>query len=368
MKKITIVGIGKLGLGLALLMENVGFDVCGVDIFSDYINNLNNKTFYSDEPGYNELIQNNKNFFGTTSLLEGINHSDIIFIVVQTPNGGDSKFYDHSILSNLLVKINNLNVENKHIIIGCTIMPGYINEIGKLLISDCKNTSLSYNPEFIAQGDIINGFKNPDIILIGTENSEVGDILKNIYDKVVLNKPKYCVLKPIEAEIVKISINGFITTKLSFANIISDLCDTLNADKYKVLKSIGSDSRIGNKYFNPGYSFGGPCFPKILKHLKRILDNNNINSNLLSSTSEYNQEHIEFQAKQLLKENKDEYIIENVCFKENSRIPIIEESPKLKIAEYIVKHGKKVTIKDYDNLIIQVKKEYGNIFNYQIKY
>ena len=68
--------------------------------------------------------------------------------------------YDHSILSDLLVKINNLNVENKHIIIGCTIMPGYINEIGKLLISDCKNTSLSYNPEFIAQGDIINGFKN----------------------------------------------------------------------------------------------------------------------------------------------------------------------------------------------------------------
>ena len=91
-------------------------------------------------------------------------HSDIIFIIVQTPNSGIDKFYDHSILSNLLVKINSFQPKNKNIIIGCTIIPTYIDNIGKQLLNNCYNCDLSYNPEFVAQGDIINGFRNPDII------------------------------------------------------------------------------------------------------------------------------------------------------------------------------------------------------------
>ena len=85
-------------------------------------------------------------------------------------------------------------------------------------------------------------------------------------------------MTPLEAEIVKITINGFITTKLSYANMISDLCDTMGANKYKVLNSIGGDSRIGNKYFRPGYSFGGPCFPRDTKALALLLEQNKINN------------------------------------------------------------------------------------------
>ena len=133
-------------------------------------------------------------------------------------------------------------------------MPKYINEIGKILIEDCENTTLNYNPEFIAQGEIIKGFLNPDIILIGAENELLGKKLEEIYSKFILTKPLYCVLTPLEAEIVKISINGFITTKLSFANMISDVCDNCGADKSKVLNSIGGDSRT-EIIFRLGYSF-----------------------------------------------------------------------------------------------------------------
>ena len=366
MNNITIIGIGKLGLGLALLIEKAGYNVLGVDINEEYIKQLNNKTFKTKEPEYENLLIKSKNFKSSIDLDEGLNYSDIIFIIVQTPNSGGNKFYDHSIVSNILQKINEKKVENKHIIIGCTLMPKYINEVGSFLLSDCKNVTLSYNPEFIAQGEIIKGFLNPDMILIGTYSQELGEILREIYSKIVKTNPKYCIISPLEAEITKITINGYITTKLSFANMISDVCDSIGVNKEKVLDSIGSDSRIGNKYFRPGYSFGGPCFPRDTRALALFVDQNNINNELLLSTTKYNNLHSDFLTQKLLDENKDEYVIENVCYKEDSKIPIIEESAKLQIAKKLVENGKKVTIKDEIQIINEVKKEYGNIFNYNV--
>lgn len=363
---ITVIGIGKLGLGFALLLENSGYNVLGIDIFHNYVESLNNKTYKTLEPDYEKLLMDSKNFRASTSLEDGLKFSNLIFIVVQTPNGGGDKFYDHTILSNLLERINKLKPENKDFIIGCTVMPRYIDEVGKLLLSDCNDCSLSYNPEFIAQGEVIVGFKNPDIILVGTENEKLKPVLTEVYSNMANNKPKFCFMKPIEAEIVKISLNGFITTKISFANMISDLCDNLNANKDVVLNAIGGDSRIGNKYFRAGYSFGGPCFPRDTKALKQLMDQNDIVSDILTATTRYNNEHIMYQAKQLLEENKDFYVIENVCYKENVLIPLIEESAKLKIAKYLVSQGKKVIIRDYYEIINEVKKEYGNIFEYHI--
>jgi nucleotide sugar dehydrogenase len=149
------------------------------------------------------------------------------------------------------------------------------------LLSNCYNCDLSYNPEFVAQGDIINGFRNPDIILIGSTNENLLNILKEIYDKICISIPTYCFMTPLEAEIVKISLNGYITTKISFANMISDLCDNLKVNKDIVLNAIGSDSRIGTKYFKSGYSFGGPCFPRDTKALKQVVDKYGIESDLL---------------------------------------------------------------------------------------
>ena len=192
MSNITVLGIGKLGLGLALLIEKAGYNVLGIDINEEYVKQLNNKTFKTKEPAYENLLQNSKNFKASLDLDEGLNYSDIIFIMVQTPNSGGNKFYDHSIVSNLLQKINEKKVENKHIIIGCTLMPKYIDEVGLFLLSDCKNVTLSYNPEFIAQGEIIKGFLNPDMVLIGTYSQELGEILREIYSKIVKTNPKYC--------------------------------------------------------------------------------------------------------------------------------------------------------------------------------
>jgi nucleotide sugar dehydrogenase len=366
MNNITVIGIGRLGLGFALLLEKCGYNVLGIDINEKYVTKLNSKKISFSEPQYNELLQQSINFRASTSLVEGINYSDIIFIIVQTPNSGGEHFYDHSILSSLLVNINKLKPANKDFIIGCTVMPKYIDNIGNDLICDCMNSHLSYNPEFVAQGDIIDGFKKPDIILVGTNNDTLKPKMEELYYTMCENKPTFCFLSPLEAEITKISINGFITTKLSYANMISDLCDNLKADKTLVLNAIGNDSRIGNKYFRAGYSFGGPCFPRDTRALKQVMDINNIFSGLLENTTLSNEWHIEYQTQQLLKENKEIYIFENVCYKENSKIPIIEESAKLKIAKKISKMGKLVLIRDIEDIILEVKKEYGNLFRYEI--
>ena len=200
--------------------------------------------------------------------------------------------------------------------------------------------------------------------------------------------------------------------------MISDLCDTLHdVNKATVLDAIGSDSRIGTKYFRPGTSFGGPCFPRDTKALKQLMDQNGIQSNILKATTEYNEEHIRFQTYQLLSEdtnisnkmqeiltcdiipfltedaennllnqsistpklcdrgilnenrdNRQIYRFSNVCYKDNSKIPIIEESAKLKIAERLSKlYNKKVMIRDVEPIINEVKKEYGSLFNYEIE-
>jgi len=364
---ITIIGIGKLGLGYALLLEQAGYNVLGVDVSEQYVYSINDKTFRTAEPFYNELLLSSENLRATTSLKEGVEFSDTIFIIVQTPNSGGERFYDHGILSNVLVKINALKPKNKDVVIGCTVMPKYIDQVGKHLLCDCEDTYLSYNPEFVAQGDIILGFQKPDIILVGTTSPTLEPKLRAIYKTFVKTEPKYCFLTPIEAETVKLALNSYITTKISYANMISDFCDKVGADKHKVLDSIGSDSRIGNKYFRPGYSYGGPCFPRDTKAMEQLLSQHGIESSILYATTSYNQYHIKFQVDQLYKENLDEYVFENVCYKENSRIPLIEESAKLKIAKELARYDNSVVIYDYEDIITEVKKEYGNMFKYRIK-
>ena len=141
---------------------------------------------------------------------------------------------------------------SKNIIICCTVFPGYIKNIARFLLCDCENITISYNPEFIAQGNIIKGFECPDMVLIGEHNSEVGDFLESLYRKICKGAPKICRMSIESAEITKLAINCFVTCKIAYANFIGEIADlTDGADKYAVLKAVGCDSRIGNKYLNP---------------------------------------------------------------------------------------------------------------------
>lgn len=377
-KNISIVGIGRLGICVGLCLEYVGYNVLGVDVREDYVNKINNKTLTSGEPMVEKMLQESKNFHATTKIDEALDFSDLILIYVATPSSGGEKFYDHNFLGKVLMDINRRKVTNKHIVIGCTVIPGYIRDVGNSLIKECINTTLSYNPEFIAQGDIIAGMFYPDFILIGEGSKEAGDRLQNVYETIHKNTPKaknnssdtHCVpirrMSPESAEITKLSVNCFITTKVAFANMIGDLADiTPGANKYDILTAVGSDKRIGQKYLKPGYGFGGPCFPRDNRALGGYIKKVGLHPLIPEATDRSNKLHTTFQANQLLKQNTSEYTIEGVGYKEPCTVPIIEESQKLVIGKTLVENGVKVIAKDNKLLLDAVRLEYGDLFIYE---
>jgi len=363
---ITILGVGRLGRCMALSCERAGYNVIGVDVLPDYVNSLNDKSFVSEEPLVTEYIKLSKNFLATTDLDRGLNFSDYIFCLVPTPTGIGAKSYDHSYLSNVLSQINDRKVRNKHIIVGCTVLPGYIANIGRFLVRDCQNTTLSYNPEFIAQGAVMKGLVNPDMVLIGEETKDDGDWLTELYKNICENHPKICRMSAESAEICKLSINCFITTKISFANMIGDIAiNTPNANAKDILCAVGFDSRIGSKCLDPGFGFGGPCFPRDNRALGNYASSVGVDPIIPRATDEFNQFHAKFMVERLLKENKELYIFEDVCYKPECPVPIIEESQKLEVARLIRMAGKKVLIRDRCKVIKNVMLEFGSFFEYE---
>lgn len=365
--KITIIGIGRLGLCTALCWERAGYDVVGVDINESYVKQLNDKTLPSTEPRVKEFLDASTKFKATTNITEGIEHCDVLFILVDTPSTGGNRHYDVSRLGNVLNKINNHKVANKHIVVGCTVMPGYCANIGSHMLRDCTNTSISYNPEFIQQGDIIRGFLNPDMVLIGEGSKEAGDFLEQVYARTCESKPTVSRMSPSSAEITKISVNCFITTKISYANMVGDIADaTPGADKYEILRAVGADSRVGGKCLMPGYGFGGPCFPRDNRALAGYAESIGIKPLISVATDEYNVVHTQRMIDSKLAENLEAYTFSDVAYKPKCPVPIVEESQKLAVAAGVARAGKPVTIVDRDFIITAVRMEYGNLFNYEV--
>eukprot|EP01127_Copromyxa_protea_P003773 TRINITY_DN13563_c0_g1_i1.p1 TRINITY_DN13563_c0_g1~~TRINITY_DN13563_c0_g1_i1.p1 ORF type:complete len:372 (-),score=80.55 TRINITY_DN13563_c0_g1_i1:38-1153(-) len=364
---VTVLGVGRLGICMALSCERKGYNVLGVDVVPSYVEKLNSKTFESPEPLVTQYLKESTNFRATMSLDEGLAHSDKIFLLLATPTGVGEKSYDHTALSSLLTQINDRKVQDKHIIIGCTVLPGYIANVARFLLRDCVNVTLSYNPEFIAQGDVMRGLVNPDMILIGEGNEEIGAWLEDLYVGVCDNKPAVHRMSPESAEITKLSINCFITTKIAFANMVGDAAErTPNASATAILKAVGADSRIGHKYLSPGYGFGGPCFPRDNRALGNYIKSIGIEPLIPLSTDESNKQHARFMADTLLEQNLDVYKFSDVCYKSNCPVPIIEESQKLEVAKIIAHKGKKVIISDRKDVIRNVQIEFGKLFEYEI--
>lgn len=367
-KKAGVVGLGRLGICTALKFEEAGWDIVGTDVFPSYVESINSKTLLSSEPGVSNFLQKSSRLRATLSLAETVNHADVMFILVATPTGVGEEAYDTSTLSRVLRDIAALAPKNKHIVICCTVMPGYIASTGSYLLEGCEGCTLSYNPEFIAQGAIMAGLSEPDVVLIGEGSKVAGDILQSMYENATTNNPRICRMSPPSAEIMKLSVNCFVTTKISFANMIGDIADaTPGADKNAILSAVGGDSRVGSKCILPGYGFGGPCFPRDNRALGTYARMVGVEPEICDATDRYNKFHAEVMVNQLLSQDLDEYIISDVAYKPKCPVDIIEESQPIEVAKRLVRVGKKVTISDRHAIIDLVKRTFGRIFNYEIE-
>jgi nucleotide sugar dehydrogenase len=367
MKKISIIGIGKLGLCFALTLEKAGYSILGADISETYVKEINNKTFNSSEQNVNNLLYKSKNFTATTSLIDTINYSNVLFVVVATPSLNNGR-YDHSQIDSLVKKIKKFGKqkETKHFIICCTTMPQYCDSIQKEL--EEYNYVVSYNPEFIAQGTILKNQEKPDMVLIGEGNKEAGDILEEIYKNHTSNNPEIHRMSRTEAEICKISLNCFLTTKIAFANMVGDIAVKSDCDPDKILSAIGSDTRIGKKYLGYGFGYGGPCFPRDNRAIAIYANDIGIDAVISKASDFSNKIHLDYQIEQYIEHNSDkgkQIIFDYVTYKTESTMLI--ESQQLQFAVSLAQKGYNVLLKEREEVIEEVKKNYGDLFKYEFR-
>jgi UDPglucose 6-dehydrogenase len=364
MKNISVVGIGKLGLCFSLTLEKAGYDVVGVDVNQSYVDLVNSKKLTSSEPGVEESLNQAENFVATTSLGKAVSHSDVIFVIVATPSLENGR-YDHKQVDSLVSSLRELGKQDnkKHFVVCCTTMPGYCDsikeELGKL------NYVVSYNPEFIAQGTILRDQAYPDMILIGEGDKEAGDLLETIYEQHTENNPRVCRMSTMEAEITKISLNCFLTTKIAYANMVGDIVRSSGGDEKRVLSAIGQDSRIGNKYLGYGFGYGGPCFPRDNRALAIYAKDIGVEALISLASDESNSNHLHYQIRDFVanNDNSKQVVFDYVTYKPESTLLV--ESQQLAFAVGIAKEGFDVKIKEREEVIKELSDKYGDLFTYE---
>jgi UDPglucose 6-dehydrogenase len=363
MKKIGVIGVGKLGVCFALNAERKGFHVIGVDVNPDIVADINSRHISTDEPLVKKFLADANQFEASTSLQSIIDDDiSLLFLFVATPSLADGG-YDHSQIDRIASQLIELGVRNNPIqlIVGCTTMPGYCNLLAEQVLP--YNYLVSYCPEFIAQGSIMRNQVMPDQVLIGEATHESGNTIEQFYSHFCNNSPVFCRMDRISAEIAKIATNCFLTTKISFANSIGDLAVKAGANPEKILAAIGSDSRIGSRYLGYGYGFGGPCFPRDNRALGKFADESGYELLLSKATDEVNRRHLDFQVQQAL-DNTDETItFDYVSYKTDSTI--IEESQQLALALRLARAGKTVVIRERTTIIRFLEKEYPGLFIFE---
>jgi UDPglucose 6-dehydrogenase len=272
MKRLSVIGLGKLGLPMALCFANKGFDVIGVDSDQDIVQAINDRRSPIYEPGVDYLMGNiTGSLVATQDYKYAVENSDITFIVVPTPTettGGFSTKYVEAALQSIS-RVLRLKASFHLIVITSTVLPGAATEVLKPIIESVSGKKcgegfgLCYSPEFIALGSVVKDFRNPDVVLIGESEKRSGEILADIYQTTCDNKPSIVRTSIYNAELAKISLNAFVTMKISFANALAEICERLpGGDVDAVSEVLGHDSRIGRKYLTGGLAFGGPCFPR----------------------------------------------------------------------------------------------------------
>ena len=346
--KIGLIGAGRLGICLALLIEKAGYEVLASDNRVDYINSLQKGIIDTAEPEVQQYLSNANNIEFTTDNIRVIAECDIIFTLVATPSLEDGS-YDVSAVWKVIDDFKNVPIllDEKSLIVGCTTNPGDCNDFQNAL----KDTGIDvfYNPEFIAQGSIITDLQNSDMVIIGGDGNHKSE-LEQIYEKIQMGfiSPSVYFMSTKAAEITKIAVNCYLTTKISYANMLGQVLTLSGMEDEidNVLKSIGSDDRIGKKYLKYGFGFGGPCFPRDNRAFASYASKVGIDHNLGSITDAFNEDHAVFLKEHFIFKNKKKipFFFNYLSYKPNT--DILTESQQYRLCLDLLNEGHTVYCAD----------------------
>jgi nucleotide sugar dehydrogenase len=351
--KIGVIGAGRLGLTFALLCEKNGYEVLVSDVREDYVYNLNQKICITNEPLIQDMLFESTKLSGTTDNIEIIKNCDTIFTFVSTPSTIEGN-YDTSKVFEVSGNFNTASaleipLYNKKFIIGCTTNPGDTEQIQQRL--NMFNVQVAYNPEFIAQGEIVKGLEQSDIVLIGTDYQNLANELIEIYNKIQTTPVNAYVMSSKAAEITKIGINCFLTTKISYANMMGDIMTKagIKGEIDMVLSAVGGDTRVGKKYMKYGFGFGGPCLPRDNRALGHYAKNLGMELNLPLTVDSFNKEHASFLKDYYIDLNPDKsnpFVMNYITYKRGT--DILEESQQFQLCIDLLNEGYMVNVIEID--------------------
>lgn len=265
--KIAMVGSGYVGLVSGACFADFGHDVVCIDKDQSKIDRLHDGIMPIYEPGLAELVGSNVKsgrLSFTTSLAEGINGADAIFIAVGTPSRRGDGHADLSFVYAVAEEVGEHLANDAVIVTKSTVPVGTGDEVERIL-QDSGTThrfSVVSNPEFLREGAAIGDFKRPDRIVIGAEDGFGREVMREVYRPLFLNELPILFTGRRTSELIKYAANAFLATKITFINEMADLCEKVGANVQDVSRGIGMDNRIGSKFLNAGPGYGGSCFPK----------------------------------------------------------------------------------------------------------
>ena len=354
--RINVVGLGKLGAPLAAVLASRGFDVIGLDVNKVLVDAMNAGKMPIIEPQLNELIAANRSRLkATLDANEAIQNSDASFVIVPTPSGSDGFFSNRFVIQAMETLGKALrNKKGYHVVvITSTVMPGSTGSVIKDALEAASgrkvgpDLGLCYNPEFIALGSVVRDMLYPDSILVGEGDTTAGDMLAGVYLQMCEKKPPVQRMNWISAELTKISVNTYVTTKISYANMLAEMCERLpGADVDVVTKALGADTRIGSKYLKGAMGYGGPCFPRDNVAFGKLAEKLGVRADVALATDAINNHQIGRLTDLVAKFAKAGTKIAIIGLSYKPQTPVVEESHSVKLAASLADAGYIVTVHD----------------------
>ncbi|MBP7552941.1 MAG: UDP-glucose/GDP-mannose dehydrogenase family protein [Spirochaetes bacterium] len=351
--KITVIGAGYVGLVTASCFADLGNEIICVEKIESKLEKLKKGISPIYEPGLDNILKRNienKRISFTSNMTEGINFSEIIFFCVGTPQGDDGKA-DLSQIEEASRQIAENLTSYKLIIEKSTVPVNTHQWIKKTILRYAKDNvefDIASNPEFLREGSAIKDFLEPDRIVVGTESNRARNLFRELYKPFTDQNRILIFTTPATAELIKHASNSFLSLKISYINMVSDLCEKVGADVSMVAEGMGLDKRIGRSFLNAGIGYGGSCFPKDVKAFIKMAEDNGVDFSILEKSEKINKDRrVKFLEKieDILWINKDKNItIWGLAFKPNT--DDIREAPSIDIVRQLNSVGANLRLYD----------------------
>jgi UDPglucose 6-dehydrogenase len=356
-QRISVVGLGKLGACMAAAMASRGVHTVGVDVNASAVEKVQQKLAPVFEPGLAEMIASCDGLLDATVDVEtAIRRTGITFVVVPTPSNAEGAFSLEFVCAAMepIGRALRDKLEYHLVVLTSTVLPGSTELVVKPLLERvsgkrCESGfGLCYSPEFIALGSVLRDFLNPDLLLIGECCPAAGERLAAFYRDALHIEAPVARMSPINAELTKIALNTYLTAKITFANLIGEICERLpGGDVDAVTQALGLDSRIGSKYLKGALGYGGPCFPRDNHAMARLLEELGVSAEFPQIVDRLNRCHpgrIVSLVERAAPHKPQRVAVLGLAYKPDTNV--VEESQGIAIAKGIAEKGYEVAVFD----------------------